>query len=709
MKRTRVNLIGLFLLLGTLVLLSTAPGALAANQVVSNCGDTGDPNQLRQKLTAAQGTGGGTITFTCSGTIMLQSGILPTITTNTTINGGSTITVDGNHSRIFNVNSGVTLTLNSLTLYNGFNSGDGGAIYNNGTLNISSSKFISNGTASGYSGGAIESLGTLNITNSEFANNKAGNGGALFPRESTSVTTITNSKFHDNQTLNTTNGWGGAMLIWNGAQMNITSSDFVNNTARQGGAFYVTSVSSLNMTGGSISSNHATAGNGGGIYSDEVTTLHNVSLSGNSASLDGGSIFQTESGAAALYDSTVTNNTAQNGGGIYVDTNGHLIISSCTVNGNQASGGDANGGGLYVSTGATALVEYSVFDSNHSEQDYGGAIYNAGPDLGVNHSTLSNNTARNSGGGIYNDTGGETAMGFSTVSGNSSNSSGGGLNNATGGTMVLSYSTLSGNQSFAGAALFNGVTGTLNIFNSTVSGNTASHDGGGVEDQGQITLLNTTFSNNTAPQGGALYILPAATAVLTNTILAYSPSGGNCNGKINSAKYSISSDKTCALAGAGDHNGLDPLLKPLGFYGGPTKTNVPKIGSPAIDGVIGNDAPPADQRSIPRPQGSGYDIGAVEVCKTKPAKPTLLKPGNGKKIKGPQITLDWNDIACIETYSVMIRSGSPSGPKVQKASKLTASTFLTKALVKGQTYYWQVTVIGDAGKAISDWWRFIVK
>jgi hypothetical protein len=37
-----------------------------------------------------------------------------------------------------------------------------------------------------------------------------------------------------------------------------------------------------------------------------------------------------------------------------------------------------------------------------------------------------------------------------------------------------------------------------------------------------------------------------------------------------------------------------------------------RLGSPAIDGIVGNDAPSTDQRGLPRPQGGGYDIGAIE-------------------------------------------------------------------------------------------------
>ena len=52
-------------LLGALLvaILSPVSRARAADQVVSDCGDSGGANQLRAKITAAQSSGGGTITI----------------------------------------------------------------------------------------------------------------------------------------------------------------------------------------------------------------------------------------------------------------------------------------------------------------------------------------------------------------------------------------------------------------------------------------------------------------------------------------------------------------------------------------------------------------------------------------------------------------------------------------------------------------------
>src|SRR5207253_2030382 len=110
-----------------------------------------------------------------------------------------------------------------------------------------------------------------------------------------------------------------------------------------------------------------------------------------------------------------------------------------------------------------------------------------------------------------------------------------------------------------------------------------------------------------------------------------------------------------------------------------------------------------------RPQGTAFDVGAVEAC-AKPAQPILVKPADGKRARGPAVHLDWGDVLCAAKYKLKIKLGSPSGPLVQKAGGLTATAFTTKLLTKGQTYAWKVKAC-DApyGCAASDWWTFQVK
>jgi hypothetical protein len=301
-RSMRLAIIGSFLVLGWLA--GGGSPVQAANEIVTDCSNE---TQLRTKLTAMQSSGGGTLTFACgSATIVLTAGQLPTITKTTIVDGGGKITLSGgNSSRLFYVSAGAALTLKNLTVTRGFHDGDGGAIRNDGTLTIINCTFFLNETTLNGSGGAIVSYGPLNIANSAFHKNKAANGGALFPRFAAAVTTITGSSFYENETSSPVNGWGGAMLLWDGAVMTMTNSSLTNNSAQDGGAVFVhvashfaainstiadnvvgvAGNSAINSEGYVALSGVTVSGNAGmGIYNRSIAVLTNVTLSGNGGS-----------------------------------------------------------------------------------------------------------------------------------------------------------------------------------------------------------------------------------------------------------------------------------------------------------------------------------------------------------------------------------------------------------------------------------------
>jgi sugar lactone lactonase YvrE len=493
---------------------------------------------------------GGSITFNC-GTTLIDLSSTKTINANTTIDGGGKITLSGQDARqLFIVNPGATLTLRNIVLTDGFSSGDGGAIYNHlgGALNIENST-IRNSKTLTASGGAIVSYGPLVIANSRLEGNQALNGGALYPRFPGAQTTIVDSVLYNNRATDTTNGWGGAILAWDGAPVTIKGSDIYSNSAQFGGGIYNFANSVLALQLNTRLRNNV-AGYGGGLYNDSQVTLSNVTLSGNSAGSGGG--LYNNSGTATLGIVSLSGNSASYGGGLF-NNNGTATLDIVTFSGNSAS---SSGGGLFNSNGMLTLI----------------------------NATFSGNSA-GSGGGLVNS-----------------------------GTATLTNATFSGNSAGSGGGLDN--TGTATLTNATFSGNSASTTGGGLINVGTAALTNVTLSGNSAGTGGDFY--NGRTLTIKNTIVANSLSGGNCyndsflGANIASAGYNISSDNTCALTGTGDRNSVDPLLSALGNYGGPTQVHMLKLGSPAIDGILGTDAPYTDQRGVARPQGGGYDIGAVE-------------------------------------------------------------------------------------------------
>jgi hypothetical protein len=80
--------------------------------------------------------------------------------------------------------------------------------------------------------------GTAIFRNSRFEKNRAENGGALNVRWQDGSITIENSTFVENEPVNIIDGWGGAILTWDGAEAIVRDSEFSGNKAQQGCAVY---------------------------------------------------------------------------------------------------------------------------------------------------------------------------------------------------------------------------------------------------------------------------------------------------------------------------------------------------------------------------------------------------------------------------------------------------------------------------------------
>jgi hypothetical protein len=528
--------------------LLSAPSA----HVVGN----GDPASCTQAALFAALDLGGAITFNCgaaSKSILFDTA--RAITATASLNGGDLITLSGNNmTRLFDVPAGFSLTLSHITLSNAKIADDGGAIVNalGAVLVVDHATFHANKTDINHSGGAILNLGTLTISNSTFDSNQGGNGGAIYPRYAGSNTTIANSLFIHNSTIHSSLGWGGAILVWDGAPVSVQNSQFISNTARWGGALYVLhsadpSVSTwLTLTNSSLANNLADGGpsadgGGGAIYNNDRLVLAGTNIENNLTVVPSGFAFI---GIRA-------------GGGIWNSSLGSMQMSGGSLSGNRAL--------------------------------YGGALYSLG-NVTITSATLAENLAGS--GGAIDNAGNSLTISATTLSGNQ-----------------VSFAAYPAITTPLGGAIFN--TAHLNITNSTLSGNTG--DTALKEDSSAITLTNVTLAQN--PNGGLSSDQGPNTSQvhLFNTLLDHNGSY-NCGpilfGTFTS-ESSLSSDNTCAAWAGGDNqNGANPLLSPLGYHGGPTFTHMLAANSPAVD--AGANCPPIDQRGIVRPQGNACDIGAVE-------------------------------------------------------------------------------------------------
>jgi CSLREA domain-containing protein len=199
-----------------------------------------------------------------------------------------------------------------------------------------------------------------------------------------------------------------------------------------------------------------------------------------------------------------------------------------------------------------------------------------------------------------------------------SNLFGGGIRNQ--GTLTVTNSTLSGNAATSGGGIFNTSSGTLTITNSTLSGNAAGSQGGGIHSQGTLTATNSTLSGNAAGSGGGIFN-NGGVLNFANTLIANSSAGGDCvnggTGTIGTNTNNLVEDGSCSTNGTNFLSG-DPNLGSLADNGGTTQTFALLTGSPAIDAgddTVCDDNPGPnnlDQRGVARPQGAHCDIGAYE-------------------------------------------------------------------------------------------------
>ncbi|MBI3422514.1 MAG: putative Ig domain-containing protein, partial [Acidobacteria bacterium] len=229
----------------------------------------------------------------------------------------------------------------------------------------------------------------------------------------------------------------------------------------------------------------------------------------------------------------------------------------------------------------------------------------------------------NNGGGLRNE--GALTLRRVVIRGNGAFENGGGIRN--GGTLTLTDSTLAHNSATGafneGGGLYNA--GTATVSNTTIEANAALSGGGALTTpDSALTLTNVTIAGNTANTGGGLRNTGGAAATtLRNTIVAANANNAtvpDVAGAFTSAGNNLIGNAGTATGfnAAGDQTGTgaalrDPLLAPLGDYGGTTPARTLLPGSPAINAGTVSGAPANDQRNVARPQNGAVDIGAVEA------------------------------------------------------------------------------------------------
>jgi hypothetical protein len=443
--------------------------------------------------------------------------------------------------------------------------------------------------------------------------------------------------------------------ITNTTQVTIDSMAFVNGNVATGGggALAVAGVDSVFVNNSMISNSSAQYGGGidlrtnstnNGIASQILLNINNSNINNNSSTYGGGVHIGGSNISLIINNSIINNNSATTigGGGIAAFSfyDGSVTIDNSTINNNSSS---TNGGGLKVES------YYTDFYTT------------------INNTNFDNNTASNTGGGICS-----VPAGISSV--------------------VLNNTTVSNNTASVGGGVYSGSYNAsqsiVALTHSTVSGNHATNDFGGIASLAQIvnfTAINSTISDNSTATSwnkcGGVYVFGynSASIEFTSSIVWTSigdnikhetvDGGGSIvpsTDPIISGGYNIFSNAPNGANATGDLTNVsanDLNLQALANYGGSVLTIQPGIGSVAIN--AGNPSDVSDAQNTPI---TGIrDIGSTESSNTLVSSITVQGQGGvstittqGGTLQMEATVLPANADDGTYTWSVMNGTGSAS-------------------------------------------------
>lgn len=490
------------------------------------------------------------ITPAVQGTITLHAGELR-ISSSMTIQNASgapvTIQQETPNARVFHVTGNsltTTVTIagdsaaSSLTLTGGqARNGNGGGILVDNSQNFLTLQYV-NVTGNSAAQASNSRSGTK------------GNGGGIY---SNGTVTLDHSSVSFNTASGPNGATGHAGGVYSAQGVTLFASHVDSNAARDAGGI-LNAFGSVEVVNGST-------------VNGNTSTGHTFTL----GDLGGGGITQLN-GNVVISQSQVNDNktVGMYSGGIVILIGGVTVTDGSQVNGNANNG---PGGGIAANFGGAVVVANGSQVSGNRGAGLGGGIVNFSETFGVivaDHSQVADNTltsAQNSGVAI----GGLATLGSSPSTqrsvllggrgntaltaalqlfinvcrqkvplltqaldafpANTTDQVGGGIATVLAGPIVVNgQSTISGNhfaQQGSGASIGDGgglfaILGPITIDDSTISGNQATGDGGGIWNGHSLTVSNSTVTQNQAGAGGlggGIFNAELATFTSSNTAI----------------------------------------------------------------------------------------------------------------------------------------------------------------------------------------------
>ena len=219
--------------------------------------------------------------------------------------GSGKVIIDGNASKIMNINENTIVNFTNVAFTNALDN-YGGVMQSKGTVNLNNVSIYKNTQKSGYTStvSSIYNTGIMTIVNSNIYENDG--YGLIFNSGNLDIinTTISNNQV--------TQGSNFAFLYADGGIVNVINSTISDNAAKLAGIWM--NKGTLNVNNATFENNVVTVGNGGAIHieSDSSTaTIKDSKFIGNKANKDGGAIYNK--GTLNIETSIFDANAASNG------------------------------------------------------------------------------------------------------------------------------------------------------------------------------------------------------------------------------------------------------------------------------------------------------------------------------------------------------------------------------------------------------------
>jgi len=410
------------------------------------------------------------------------------------------VILNANNNQLFNITKRGILSIDGISIKNGFNENGGSLFINKGTLIINNSNLFNSSSYYDNSnpefvavdeshweshdcsdsgmGGAILNYGTLVINNSLIHDNFAHIGGAI---ADFGKTVINSSVIYSNQAVH-----GGAIFTDSKYPLSINNSLFLDNMAI-------------------ISMDYCTIRKSASSWSIEDGYRYSYNPICNLQTGTGGAIY-TLTTDLNIDNSVFNHNMAWKGGAIatkYVSSSSStkldvdLIVNNSSFINNRVNN-------------QTKKISSSLMDSYQYNSGYdGGAIYGAFNQFSAYNSNFTDNQAQNDGGALYVQSS-NGVIDLCNFLDNRAGLSAGALfisNN-----FLITRSIISNNSAMYGGAItyqsysyYDHVQDNLNIYNSTISNNFALESGGAMRvGQSNITIRNSNIYDNFAPTGSTM-------------------------------------------------------------------------------------------------------------------------------------------------------------------------------------------------------------